>query len=209
MGSNNNYKHINYAETLKIMDGRKYINEENVIYYLPSDKEESDRLNIEHYLLRYIWQGNFSPKIEKGLIKGNKKVIDLGCGAEQCWLIDMSLKYPLSTFIGIDIVATPSLSQDKPENLAFLQHNLLEHPGVPFPDETFDFVYMRNLGFTIDNWIHVINEAARVTNSNGYIEIANYDVYRDIKEDNHGGPIYYKLHCSCMYIQYIYIFYQL
>ena len=82
-------KYINYAETFRIMNGRRYHNEENVVYYLPSDEKEMERMGAEHIFLRYIWQGNFSSKIEERLIKGNTKVIDLGCGSGE-WLIDMS-----------------------------------------------------------------------------------------------------------------------
>src|SRR5581483_4904893 len=134
---NNNNEHINYAETFKIINGRKYLNEENVLYYLPIDNEGVDGFGMLHYLSRYVWQGNFSSKIEEKLIKGNSKVIDLGCGSGE-WIIDMSLKYPSSIFIGIDIVSESFPSEeDKSENLAFLQHNLIEKPGVPFPDMTF------------------------------------------------------------------------
>ncbi|PKY12306.1 hypothetical protein RhiirB3_397225 [Rhizophagus irregularis] len=189
----------NCAESYKIMGGRRYLSEENTKYYLPNDEIEISRVNLEHKLLRYIWQGNFSSNIEERLIKGNTKVIDLGCGTGQ-WAIDMSSKYPLSTFIGIDITASLFPSDDeKPNNLAFLQHNLIENPGVPFPDRIFDFTYMRNLAFGLNDyngWFHVINEAVRVTNLNGCIEIMNYDLYRDFTKEIHAGPIFSKLHAS-------------
>jgi ubiquinone/menaquinone biosynthesis C-methylase UbiE len=222
MSNNDNYEMKNCAESYKIMDGKKYLNEENTnsIYYLPSDDIEMSRITLEHNLFRYIWQGTFSSKIEERLIKGNTKVIDLGCGTGQ-WTLDMSLRYPSSTFIGIDI--EPSFfppKEEKPENLAFLQHNLVENPGVPFPDRTFDFTFMRNLVFSLDDnkgWFHVISEAVRVTNLNGCIEIGNYDLYRDNTKEVHGGPIFGKLHHTCKYcsniskkdsfiLQFIYLF---
>jgi len=130
-------------------------------------------------------------------------VIDLGCGSGK-WLIEMSLNYPLSTFIGIDITSTSFPSQEnKSENLAFLQHNLLEHPGIPFPDKTFDFVFLRNMAFKVknnDEWNHIINEAVRVINLDGCIELMNYDLYRDINEEIYGGPIFINLHNSLMWL---------
>ncbi|GBB98549.1 hypothetical protein RclHR1_03260007 [Rhizophagus clarus] len=194
-----NYKEINCADSYKIIDGRRYLSEENTKYYLPNDEMEMSRISLEHVILRYIWQGNYLSNIEKRLIEGNTKVIDLGCGTGQ-WTIEMSSKYPLSTFIGIDIISSyfPS-EEERPANLAFLQHNLVENPGVPFPDNTFDFTFMRNLAFSLNDdngWFHVINEAIRVTNLDGCIEIANYDLYKDYDKEIHGGPIFSKLHDS-------------
>ncbi|RIA99020.1 S-adenosyl-L-methionine-dependent methyltransferase [Glomus cerebriforme] len=193
----NNERDTNYPNTHKIINERRYHNEENLLYYLPDDDKETDRIYLEHNILRYIWQGNFSSRIEERLIKENTKVIDLGCGSGQ-WSIDMSLKYPLSTFIGIDISSISFPPQEnKPDNLAFLQHNLLEHPGVPFPNEIFDFVFLRNLAFKMEynGWGHVINEAVRVTNINGCIEIMNYDLYKD-NEEVSNGPIMNKFQLS-------------
>src|ERR1043166_9160780 len=154
--------------------------------------DDDNRMNLKHNVLNYIWQGDFSSKIEERLIKGNTKVIDLGCGSGQ-WLIDMSSKYPLSTFIGIDI--NPMSFPSKPDNVAFLQHNLLDHPGIPFPDKTFDFVFLRNLALDVtSSWTHVINEMVRVANSNGCIELMNYDLEKDTYE----GPILNQLHSAGM-----------
>src|SRR3954454_14302687 len=170
----NKENYINYAEKYKIVGGRRYLNEENNQYFLPNDDGEVDRNTLEHNLFRYSWQGNFSSKIHERLIKGNTKVIDLGCGSGQ-WLIDMALKYSLSTFIGIDVY--PMSFSSKPDNVAFLQHNLLDNPGIPFPDNTFDFVFLRNLSLDVTSgWAYVISEMVRVTDSNGCIEFMNYDL---------------------------------
>ena len=171
-----NGEDVNYADKHKIINGRKYHNED-LLYYLPNDDEEIDKNYLEHNMLRYVWQGNFSSKIQERLIKGNTRVIDIGCGSGQ-WLIDMSLKYSSSTFIGIDVC--PATFPSEPDNVAFLQHNLLDHPGIPFPDRIFDFVFLRIVSFDVINgWPHVINEMVRVANSNGCIEIANYDLDKD------------------------------
>jgi ubiquinone/menaquinone biosynthesis C-methylase UbiE len=187
-------KDINYAESYRIIDGRKYINDENYIYYLPNDEEESDRTNLEHSILRYVWQGNFSSEIKGKLIRGNTKVIDLGCGSGQ-WLTDMASKYPLSTFIGIDVCPL-SFTASKPDNVAFLQHNLLDNPGIPFPDKTFDFVFLKNLSLDATNsWAHVINEMVRVASLNACIEIMNFD----LDKDTYDGPILNLFHSASMF----------
>ncbi|CAG8803420.1 1407_t:CDS:2, partial [Gigaspora margarita] len=68
-------------------------------------------------------------------------------------------------------------SEIKPCNLTFRTANILE--GLPFPDNHFDFVYMRFLltAFTEDDWQNkVIQELCRVLKPGGYIEIMEGDM---------------------------------
>ncbi|CAG8612279.1 691_t:CDS:2, partial [Gigaspora rosea] len=81
-----------------------------------------------------------------------------------------STTYQGSTFIGIDI--SPIFPTGiKPPNLTFYATNVLK--GLPFPDNHFDFVYMRNLiiAFTEDEWNTVIGELIRVVKPGGWIEL--------------------------------------
>ncbi|CAG8681932.1 15199_t:CDS:1, partial [Dentiscutata erythropus] len=59
-------------------DGRRYHNAENAAYHLPNDEYETDRLHIQHFLIRYMWQSNFSAPIEHILSKQGAKVLDVG-----------------------------------------------------------------------------------------------------------------------------------
>ncbi|CAG8751442.1 19777_t:CDS:2, partial [Racocetra fulgida] len=73
-------------------------------------------------------------------------------------------------FIGIDI--SPMFPTGiKPPNLTFHTANVLK--GLPFPDDHFDFVYMRFLiiAFTEDEWSTVISELIRVVKPGGWIEL--------------------------------------
>ena len=47
-------KNINHVETYVVVEGRKYLNEEDVPYYLPNDVEEFERANLQYSLLRYV-----------------------------------------------------------------------------------------------------------------------------------------------------------
>lgn len=66
-----------------------------------------------------------------------------------------------------------------PSNCRFIQHNILQ--PLPFPDNTFDFVYQRLLvaGLTPEEWIRVVKELERVTRPGGWIEL--------VEVDGHGG----------------------
>ncbi|CAG8591769.1 11705_t:CDS:2, partial [Diversispora eburnea] len=94
------------------------------------------------------------------------------------WIIDVSIDYPLSNFVGIDI--TNLWEADIKENSAlsnvgFLEYNLLD--GIPFPEKVMDFIHFRFMSLCFDKsaLIKLIDEMVRVCKSNGWIEIMNFD----------------------------------
>ncbi|CAG8804744.1 14900_t:CDS:2, partial [Racocetra persica] len=78
--------------------------------------------------------------------------------------------YPLAKVIGLDISSYQS-TQSKPKNFEFVKANALE--GLPFDDNTFDFVFQRFLisGFTKEKWPYVLNEIVRVLKPGGFLEL--------------------------------------
>ncbi|CAI2164290.1 6166_t:CDS:2 [Funneliformis geosporum] len=131
--------------------------------------EEIDRIQVQHHYFRESWNGNFSSPVKDVLIAGGAKVLDIGCGPG-IFLCDMASDYPRAYFVGIDLLSKfPSL---KPYNVSFVQCNILE--GLPFENDTFDFVYCRFLLFDIKEfqWQDlVLREMSRVVKSNGWIEL--------------------------------------
>jgi len=108
--------------------------------------------------------------------------------------MNMALEYSASVFVGIDVV--PVFPEDHPPNSIFLKCNILN--GLPFPDNTFDFVRQRYLLYTIDwqAWKEkVVKELIRVTKPGGYIEIM--DVYC---EGINPGIICQKIDTSSKYL---------
>ena len=91
------------------------------------------------------------------------------------WLVDMSLQYPNSSFTGVDY--RRFLPTDTgPPNVTFLAENILD--GLPFPDDSFDFVFMRFMGWHLSQmeWVRIINELTRVARPGGWIEIMEADM---------------------------------
>jgi SAM-dependent methyltransferase len=91
--------------------------------------------------------------------------------------------------VGVDVNLPPadSLAQEGkgdalPSNYTFVTSNLFE--GLPFGNNTFDFVHMRLLIMAIphDQWPQVIRELIRVTQPGGWIESVETTVLQ------HGGP---------------------
>ncbi|CAG8647117.1 3707_t:CDS:2 [Cetraspora pellucida] len=154
----------------KSLHGRNYFDIEDLNYALPSDKLEADRGSLSHILSKHIWKGNFRSPIAQKLNNGGAKVLDIGCGSGN-WIIDMALEYPSSTFIGIDVNSSFFPSNDKcPPNVCFLTSNVTY--GIPFPMETFDFVYLGMMfsAFTELQWSELINDVVRVLKYDGWVE---------------------------------------
>ncbi|CAG8758434.1 17571_t:CDS:2 [Racocetra fulgida] len=134
--------------------GRRYTTQ-NKIYSLPNDHEEHSRLNLQHIVLRLVWNDNFFAPVEHLLNQEDTKVLDVG--------------YSKAKFIGVDIsLVQPGL--DKPKNVEFMEGNVLER--LPFDDNTFDYVFQRLLIIAIPakEWPSVINELVRVLKPGGYLE---------------------------------------
>ncbi|CAG8699098.1 4354_t:CDS:2 [Cetraspora pellucida] len=155
-------------------DSIKHHDIENNMYYLPNDIDESDRLQILHFVERYIWQSNFFAPINHLLNQEGAMVLDVGTGRGS-WLLEMATKYPNAKFIGMDI-SPVQLNVSKPKNAEFIEANILEH--LPFADNTFDYVFQRflNVGILTKSWPSVISELVRILKPGGYIELMEGEI---------------------------------
>ncbi|CAG8469836.1 S-adenosyl-L-methionine-dependent methyltransferase [Gigaspora rosea] len=153
----------------RYIDGRRFHNVETSMYHLPNDDNETNRLHLQHFLIRYLYQSNFSAPVNQILSKPGAKVLDVGCGAAS-WSFDIATTYPLAKVIGLDISPYQS-TMIKPKNFEFVKGNVQER--LPFDDNTFDFVFQRYLlfGITKEKWPHVVNELVRVLRPGGFLEL--------------------------------------
>lgn len=138
-------------------------------YVLTQDNDEQDRMVAQHYLLRTAFGGDFSAPIQHLLQKGIV-VLDVGCG-NGTWTMEMSTAFPKSTFIGIDQSAFYP-KDIKPRNCHFRSCGSLVKPLLPFPDNSIDFIYQRdmNWGLHAHTWQPLLNEYQRVLKPGGWIE---------------------------------------
>ena len=71
-------KQSSKREGFRFEDGRRFHNDENSKYFLPNDDDEIDRLHSQHFMLRYLWQGNYLAPIDDLLQDEKSKILDLG-----------------------------------------------------------------------------------------------------------------------------------
>lgn len=153
-------------------------------YVLPRDDQEINRLDFQHYMLRYALRGNFAAPVGTPA-----SILDVGSGTGR-WAMEMAAYFPDTNVVATDIVTPPEEAsaapgfglEKRPENYTFVPGNVLN--GLSFADGSFDFVHMRLLIFAIpqEAWPKVVAELVRVTRPGGWIELV------ETGPQQNGGP---------------------
>ncbi|KAG0363379.1 S-adenosyl-L-methionine-dependent methyltransferase [Gamsiella multidivaricata] len=151
-------------------DGRTRHAVENVPYMLPNDLTESDRLDAQHYIVRFIFKGNYNVELDR---EKNIKILDVATGTG-VWALEMAHEFPNADVYGVDISAIFP-TEIKPKNCHFQLCNILE--GLPFPDNHFDFIYQRLLVYALSpaQRKQVNAELLRVLKPEGYLQLVESD----------------------------------
>jgi ubiquinone/menaquinone biosynthesis C-methylase UbiE len=154
--------------------GRRF--REDVPYALPKDLEEGQRLNFQHYIIRYVLRGNYAAPLDSSVTT----ILDVGSGTG-IWGHEIAQAFPQARVYGLDLEPPQTISlaapaQAVPDNYHFIQGNVLK--GLPFPDHMFDYVHQRLLflGVPQQSWPAVIRELVRVTQPGGWVEIYEADI---------------------------------
>ncbi|CAO3587293.1 unnamed protein product [Absidia cylindrospora] len=154
--------------------GRRYLTTPGTHHHLPCDDDETDRLVILHFLLKYAFKGNVIAPVIPKLKQSKAQVLDIGCGGGT-WVLEMASEYPSAEFYGIDFL--PSFPKTvKSTNAHFSQHNFLS--TLPFPNSSLDFVHMRFMlpVLTRTQLETILGEIARVLKPLGTVEIVDVDL---------------------------------
>jgi ubiquinone/menaquinone biosynthesis C-methylase UbiE len=151
-------------------------------YALPRDMEEINRLDFQHYMLRYALRGLYAAPLESPA-----SIVDVGTGTGR-WAMDMAQLFPQTHVIGVDVNPPPADERAqagmdvRPPNYRYAPGNVLE--GLPFENGAFDFAHMRLLftALPADRWPLAVQELARVTRPGGWVESVETTGLHD------GGP---------------------
>ncbi len=148
---------------------RRYV--ANAPYMLPKDDAELNRLDFQHYMLRFAMHGLYAPPLNHP-----RDVLDVGCGTG-LWAMEMARLFPETRVVAVDLVAPPSDAPGasgaplRPQNYSFVEGNVLQ--GLPFAADSFDFIHQRALLGAIPEaaWPGVASELARVTRPGGWVQL--------------------------------------
>ncbi|KAI8804603.1 S-adenosyl-L-methionine-dependent methyltransferase [Cladochytrium replicatum] len=153
------------------------ISKQDAVYMLPDDLKEGSRLNLQHHLVKSMYDGvNFIGVTESGL-KSGLKVLDVGCGSG-IWLAELDRDFPAGDYHGADLSTHEWAKAFKGagSKIQVVEGNVCAR--LPYHDNTFDYVHQRFLlaGIPEKSWPDVIKELLRVLKPGGTLDVTEMDI---------------------------------
>ena len=144
---------------------REYPNFGQFLYGLPIDKEERERLDLQHTKYLHILDGRLclAP-----IGPSPQQILDLGTGTG-IWAMDFADECPSAVVIGVDIA--PIQPEWVPPNCKFQLDDVED--AWTFGEGTFDFIHGRDLNQSIRDWRKVVRQAHRSLKKGGWLELSS------------------------------------
>lgn len=153
-------------------------------YVLPHDDQEINRLDFQHYMLRYALRGNYAAPIGTPA-----SILDVGSGTGR-WAMEMAAYFPDTNVVATDIVAPPEQATQpadmgldrRPENYTVCAGQCAERPLIRRWQLRFRAYAPAHFREPEAAWPKVVSELVRVTRPGGWIELVETGPQQD------GGP---------------------
>lgn len=109
-------------------------------------------------------------RAESGTLHSRQQqILDLGTGSG-IWAIDVADQYPAAVVTGTDL--SPSQPTWVPSNCKFMVDDI--EAEFCWKENTFDFIHIRGLRGTIEDWPRAYRQCLYVLKPGGYLEHAEY-----------------------------------
>ncbi|KAH7040752.1 S-adenosyl-L-methionine-dependent methyltransferase [Microdochium trichocladiopsis] len=156
-------------------NGRRY-QSANGTYHLPNDVQEMDRLELQHLIWIEIAGGRYhlAPLKDARLTH----VLDVGTGTGN-WAIEFANLHPKVKVIGTDL--SPIQPDWVPSNCEFFVDDAAMEWAF---HERFDYVHGRALTMGIANWDHFVDQAYKVLQPGGFLELQEFSIPLDSPDDS-------------------------
>ncbi|CCA67628.1 hypothetical protein PIIN_01456 [Serendipita indica DSM 11827] len=174
------------AAFVREMDGRMF-NNQNELYMLPSDNQEFQRLQKQHYAF-VLSEGGLTPcqHIVESILRPSdegepRSVLDLGCGSG-IWAIEMAKEYPNASIVALDLAPAPIDLENIPPNCRFeiddVNLGLSHYHG----NSRFDIIHTRCIGSGINNYANMMRDVEACLKPGGLVIFIDGDM-RMYEED--------------------------
>ncbi|KAJ3525708.1 hypothetical protein NM208_g11523 [Fusarium decemcellulare] len=152
----------------RIIHERKFQLCKTTQYWGPIDEVQLEGLETARLFLTLLKDNRL---FEAPLPENPSKILDLGTGTG-IWAIEMAEYYPSAGVIGTDICAIQP-EWAPPNCMFFLEDAQLEWPDF---EASLDFIHIRALYGSIDNWPRLYRKAYRTLVPGGWIEHFEFDI---------------------------------
>ncbi|GKT41318.1 secondary metabolism regulator LAE1 [Colletotrichum spaethianum] len=156
---------ISLASTVRAFtfeNDRRYHKFKEGRYVFPNDDEEQAREDMKHVLVLALC----GDALHSAPLENPQSILDIGTGTG-IWAIDMGDEYPAATITGIDL--SPIQPSYVPSNVFFVIDDA--EAEWLYPDNSVDYIHIRNMGAAIKDWTKLLAQAYRVLKPGGWIEL--------------------------------------
>ncbi|KAF9699404.1 hypothetical protein EKO04_002129 [Ascochyta lentis] len=155
------------VEKYKWENGRRYHSYREGAYNFPNDEKEQDRLDMNHHLCLLLLDNelHFTELPQDRSIR----ILDIGTGTG-IWAMEMGDKFPNAQVIGNEL--SPIQPRWVPPNVQFE----IDDAESPWPPrEPFDFIHIRYMLGSIQNWPRLLRQSYENLTPGGWIELQDFN----------------------------------